>query len=136
MDGPQELHQHLDPVAVVVEEQHPTPGHLLRLHHGLEVGQQAHVLAHVRGQHHVDHHLPHGRPLLAGQTCQDVALRQLEELEGDGQVVVLQHGLVVVHEGEVGAGGDEVLEGDGGLAGEDLHLVGGSRVVHIMEGGG
>ena len=51
-------------------------------------------------------------------------------------MMILQDGSIIVHEGEVGAGGDEVLEGDGGLAGEDAHLVGGSRVVHIMEGGG
>ena len=77
------------------------------------------MLAHVRGQHHVDHHLPHARPLLAGQVAEDVALRQLQQLEGHGQVVVLQHGLVVVHDGELGAGGDEVL-------------VGGARMVYIM----
>ena len=42
---------HLYPIGVVVQEEHPAACHLLRLHHGLEVGQQAHVLAHVRRQH-------------------------------------------------------------------------------------
>ena len=69
--------QYLDPVIVVVQEQHPRPSHLLGLHHGLQVGQQAHVFAHVRRQHHVDHHLPEGGPLLGRQASQDVTLRQL-----------------------------------------------------------
>ena len=43
--------QDLYPVRVVVQQQHPATGHLLGLHHGLEVGQQAHVFRHVRGEH-------------------------------------------------------------------------------------
>ena len=43
--------QDLYPVAVVVEEENTAAGHLLRLHHRLQVCQQAHVLAHVRRQH-------------------------------------------------------------------------------------
>lgn len=38
------------PVSVVVQQQHPRAGHLLGLHHRLQIGQQAHVLGHVRGQ--------------------------------------------------------------------------------------
>ena len=58
--------QHLDPVIVVVQEQHPATSNLLGLHHRLEVRQQTHVLAHVGGQDHVNHHLPHTQPLLLG----------------------------------------------------------------------
>ena len=78
------------------------------------------MLAHVRGQHHVDHHLPQGLLLLPegrgytrGIQClarpvkidKDITFWVLEELEGDGQVVVLQHRLVVVHQRELGAWG-------------------------------
>ena len=42
--------QHLNPVRVVVQEQHAGPRHLLGLHHGLEVCQQAHVFRHVCSQ--------------------------------------------------------------------------------------
>ena len=73
----------------------------------------------VRRQHHVDHHLPEGGSLLGRESSQDVALRQLEQLEGNGQVMVLKHRLVVVHQGQLGAGGHQVL-------------VGCSRVVHIV----
>ena len=66
--------RHLNPISVVVEEEHPAAGHLLGLHHGLEVGQQAHVLAHVRRQHHVDHHLPQRLPLLLGQVDKDITV--------------------------------------------------------------
>jgi hypothetical protein len=64
-------------VIVVVEEEDPTARHLLGLHHGLEVGEQAHVLGHVRRQHHIDHHLTHGHPLLTRQARQDVTVRVL-----------------------------------------------------------
>ena len=82
---------YLNPVSVVVKEENPTASHLLGLHHGFQVGQQAHVLAHVRRQHHVDHHLPEGGSLLGREPSQDVALRQLEQLEGYGQVMVLKY---------------------------------------------
>ena len=42
---------HLYPVVVVVEQQQSRSGHLLCLHHRFQVGQQAHVLRHVRRQH-------------------------------------------------------------------------------------
>ena len=42
---------YLHPVGVVVQQQHSGAGHLLGLHHGLQVGQQAHVFGHVRRQH-------------------------------------------------------------------------------------
>ena len=72
---------HLYPIGVVVQEEHPAACHLLRLHHGLEVGQQAHVLAHVRRQHHVDHHLAQRLPLLLGQVDEDITVVVLQKLE-------------------------------------------------------
>ena len=66
--------QDLYPVAVVVEEENTAAGHLLRLHHRLQVCQQAHVFAHVRRQHHVDHHLPQRLPLLLGQVDKDITV--------------------------------------------------------------
>ena len=95
------FYTYLDPVIVVIQQQDAAASHLLGLHHGLEVGQQLHVLAHVRGQHHVYHHLPHRHPLLVGQTREDVAGRVLEQLEGDGQVVVLQNSIIIVHQSKV-----------------------------------
>ena len=59
------------------------------------------MLAHVRGQHHVYHHLPHRHPLLVGQTREDVTGRVLEQLEGDRQVVVLQNSIIIVHQSKV-----------------------------------
>lgn len=90
--------QHLNPLGVVVQEEHPTSGHLLRLDHRLQVRQQTHVLAHVRRKHHVDGHPPQRLPLLLAQVDEDVAVRVLEHLEGHRQRVRLQHRLVVVHE--------------------------------------
>ena len=43
--------QDLDPVRVVVQQQHAAPRHLLRLHHRLEVSQEAHVFRHVGSEH-------------------------------------------------------------------------------------
>ena len=40
----------LDPVGVVVQQEDPTPGNLLGLHHGLEVRQETHVFGHVSGE--------------------------------------------------------------------------------------
>ena len=54
----------LDAVVVVVEKEDPGAGHLLGLHHRLEVGEKGHVLGHVGGQDHVDDHLAEGLPLL------------------------------------------------------------------------
>ena len=77
---------YLDPVVEIVQHEDPVASDLLCFQHGLEVGQQLHVLAHVSGQnlqaptnqrgarsvtkptmrsplrgrctHHVYHHLP------------------------------------------------------------------------------
>ena len=72
---------YLNPVSVVVKEENPAAGNLLCLHHGLQVGQQAHVLAHVRRQHHVDHHLAQRLPLLLGQVDKDITVVVLQKLE-------------------------------------------------------
>ena len=108
---------HLYPVAVVVEQEDAAARHLLGLHHGLQVGQQTHVLAHVSSQHlgtnittstdncwfkmmcrgfpiplpayHVDDHLAEGLSLFLGQVDEDITVEVLQQLEGDGQVVVL-----------------------------------------------
>ena len=42
--------QHLDAIRVVVEVHDPGPRHLFGLYHRLEVGQEIHVLRHVRGK--------------------------------------------------------------------------------------
>ena len=59
--------------------------------------------------HHVDHHFPKSLLLFPRQVDEDITFWVLKQLEGDGQVMVLQHGLVVVHERELRAGVDEVL---------------------------
>ena len=46
----------------------------------------------------------------------------LEQFEGHGQMVVLQHTLIVVHQGQLRGGVDEVLVGE-------------ARVVHVVDGG-
>ena len=48
--------------------------------------------------HHVDDHLPERLALLFAEIGEDVAVGVLQQLEGHGQVVVLQHRLVVVHQ--------------------------------------
>ena len=93
----------LYPIIVVVQGDDPRAGDLLGLDHGLEVGEQAHVLGHVGGEDHVDDHLAEGLALLDAQAAEDITVGQLEELEGHGEVVVLQHGLVVVEECQLGA---------------------------------
>ena len=72
---------YLNPVSVVVKEENPAASHLLGLHHGLEVSQQAHVLAHVRRQHHVDHHLAQRLPLLLCQVDEDITVMVLQQLK-------------------------------------------------------
>ena len=93
--------ENLDPVIEIVEHEDPVASDLLGLQHGLEVGQQLHVLAHVGGQHHVYHHLPDGDPLLVGQAAEDVTGGVLEQLEGHGQVMILQDSVVIVHQSQV-----------------------------------
>ena len=42
---------YLHTIRVAVEQKGSRTGHLLRLDHGLQVGQKAHVFRHVGGQH-------------------------------------------------------------------------------------
>lgn len=56
----------------------------------------------VPGPYHVDHHLPERLPLLLGQVLEDVAVLLLQQFEAHCQVVVLQDGLVVVHQRQLG----------------------------------
>lgn len=56
----------------------------------------------VPGPHHVDHHLPERLPLLLGQVLEDVAVLLLQQFEAHCQVVVLQDGLIVVHQCQLG----------------------------------
>ena len=53
--------------------------------------------------YHVNDHLSEGLPLFLGQVTEDITVGALQQLEGDGQVVVLQHRLVVVHQRQLGA---------------------------------
>ncbi len=62
------------------------------------------MLRHVRGENHVNDGLAKHLPLLLVQIVYDVARLVLQKLEGHGQVVVFEYGLVVVHDGEFGAG--------------------------------
>ena len=45
---------------------------------------------------HVYNHFPEGLPLLLGEVDEDITVWVLEELECHSQVVVFQHGLVIV----------------------------------------
>ncbi len=100
-----------NPILVAVENDDSRVGQLFRLHHSLQLGQKTHVLRHVSGQHHVDDHFSDDAPLLLVELGEDVARLVLQNLEGDGQVVVLQHRVVVVHEGQLGAFVYQVLVG-------------------------
>lgn len=39
---------YLDSIRVIVQEQYARAGNFLRLHHGLQIGEEAHVFRHVR----------------------------------------------------------------------------------------
>lgn len=61
--------------------------------------------------YHVNHHLPEGLALLLGQVLEDVTVLLLEQFEAHGKVVVLQHGFVVVHQGQLGIWGRNTKRG-------------------------
>lgn len=82
---------HLYPFGVVVEKENSGAGDLLGFNHGLEIGEQAHVFRHVCGEDHVDDHLTQSEPLLFREVLEDVARLVLEQLERNGQRVVLEH---------------------------------------------
>lgn len=49
--------------------------------------------------YHVDHHLPERLTLLLGQVLEDVAVLLLKQFETHREMVVLQDGFVIVHQG-------------------------------------
>lgn len=51
-----------------------------------------------RPAHHVDDHLAQALPLALAEVLENVAVVFLQQLEAHGQVVILQHRLVIVHE--------------------------------------
>ena len=53
--------------------------------------------------HHVDHHFPKSLLLFPRQVDEDITFWVLKQLEGDGQVMVLQHRLVIVHQSQLRA---------------------------------
>lgn len=50
--------------------------------------------------HHIDNDLSELQPLFLRQAAQKVAVRVLKKFERDGQMVLLQNALVVVHNGQ------------------------------------
>lgn len=56
---------------------------------------------------HVDYKFPQALPLSLAQVLKDVTVVLVEELEAHGQVVVLQNGLIIVHEGQLGVWGKQ-----------------------------
>lgn len=51
--------------------------------------------------YHVDDHLAQGLPLLLGEVLEDITVVLLQQLESYSQVMVLQHRLVIVHQGQL-----------------------------------
>ena len=72
--------------------------------------------------YHIYHHFSQGLPLLLGEVHQNITVRILKQLKGDSKMMVLQDGLIIVHDGQLRAGVDEELVGEAG-------------VVHVMDGG-
>ena len=72
--------------------------------------------------YHIYHHFSQGLPLLLGEVHQNITVRILKELKGNSQMMVLQDGLIIVHDGQLRAGVDEELVGEAGM-------------VHVMNGG-
>jgi hypothetical protein len=52
--------------------------------------------------HHIDDHFPQSLPLLLVEVDEDVVVLVLQQFEGDGQVMILKHRLVIVHQGKLG----------------------------------
>ena len=71
---------------------------------------------HVANAYHVNHHFPKGLLLLPRKVDEDITFWILKQLEGHGQVMVLQHRLVIVHQGQLRACGVGFsLGSDGGV---------------------
>jgi hypothetical protein len=52
--------------------------------------------------HHIDDHFPQSLPLFLVEVDEDVVVLVLQQFEGDGQVMILKHRLVIVHQGKLG----------------------------------
>ena len=65
--------------------------------------------------YHIYHHFSQGLPLLLGEVHQNITVRILKQLKGDSKMVVLQDGLIIVHDGQLRAGVDEELVGEAGM---------------------
>lgn len=113
--GPATAHAHTTYLFLV-------PGHLQQL--ALELGGFLKVMSHVGAQHHIDHERPQLVELGALQPNQRVVGFVLDQREELGNVVRLQHALVVVADGKgVGYGDVEgVVE-----AGVSVVVDGGSK---------
>lgn len=53
-----------------------------------------------RASHHVDDELAETLPLSFCEVLKDVTVFLVKKLEAHGEVVVLQHRLIVIHEGQ------------------------------------
>ena len=53
------------------------------------------------GSYHINDHFSHGQPLLPAQVLEDITVFVLHEFERHGQVVILQHRLIIVHQGKL-----------------------------------
>ena len=73
--------------------------------------------------HHIYDHFPQSLSLFLSQVDEDITVGVLKKFEGDGQVVVLKDGLVIVHDGQLRARVDQKLICQAG-------------VVHVMDGRG
>ncbi len=96
--------------------------------------------------YHVNSHFSHGLPLLGCEGLENITFWVLNELESNSQVVILQHGFVVVHQCQLRtcmnqrivllrelsvSTVDKVL-----ITCIDEVLVGDSRVVNVVNSGG
>ena len=59
--------------------------------------------------------------MLLGEVHQNITVRILKQLKGDSKMMVLQDGLIIVHDGQLRAGVDE-------------ELVGQTWMIHVMNG--
>ena len=73
--------------------------------------------------YHINNHFPQSLSLFLGQVDKDITVRILQQFEGHCQMMVLQDRLIIVDDGQLGAGVDQVLVGDPG-------------VVHVMDAAG
>lgn len=118
----QHVLEHAQSVLIVLEHYVAGAGHFFRLHHRFQLGQQAHVLGHVGGQHHFDDHFANDLTLVLWYVGEDVARLVLQYFEGHRQMMILEHRLVIVHDGQLGARVDQVLVGE-------------ARMVDVVYGG-